>query len=309
MPAEPTLTPTAVGPRWQQTAWGRILIGLILAQGLFYGLRHLVTAILLAFSGVSPEELAVDLRTLLVIQAIQLFALIVGGVMAGGGQRSGLVLGAVVGAWNGVLALFLRQNPAQELTVVGLYGQLLLHGAVGAIGGLVGSLIWKPPSATPIPTVLIPRKKVEKVPRPPLLGGRVSWLRVVLGATVSIGGTLSAAVLFSKMMDLSSGRLATSSALQDRIVTWEIKALALLVGGALAGSTAANGFKQGLIVALISFIVLLGLQSHQVEDWLELAFYTALSTFTLCTAGGWFGRQLFPPILKLKRRRGANVFG
>src|SRR5689334_11318706 len=31
----------APGPRWQQTAWGRILIGLILAQGLFYGLRHL----------------------------------------------------------------------------------------------------------------------------------------------------------------------------------------------------------------------------------------------------------------------------
>ena len=36
------------GPRWQQTIFGRILIGLVLAQGLFYGLRHLLTGFVLA---------------------------------------------------------------------------------------------------------------------------------------------------------------------------------------------------------------------------------------------------------------------
>ena len=58
------------GPRWQQTAWGRILIGLILAQGLFYGLRHLVTGILLASSETSPQEVWSDVRNLLLLQAL-----------------------------------------------------------------------------------------------------------------------------------------------------------------------------------------------------------------------------------------------
>src|SRR5436305_8145018 len=93
LPGEPS-APT-LGPRWQQTAWGRILIGLILAQGLFYGLRHLVKGILLV-SGEVPLAEWQDVRNLLVLQAIQVFGLIVGGVLAGGGQRSGLVLGAVV---------------------------------------------------------------------------------------------------------------------------------------------------------------------------------------------------------------------
>src|SRR5436309_3558675 len=128
----------ARGPRWQQTPWGRILIGLILSQGLFYGLRHLLTGILMAASGDTAEQLWENVRHLLLLQGVQMVGLIAGGMLAGGGQRNGLVLGGVVGAWNGVLAVLLGQNPAQGLTLVGLYGQPLLHGAVGALGGWVG---------------------------------------------------------------------------------------------------------------------------------------------------------------------------
>jgi hypothetical protein len=39
-------------PHWQQTPWGKILIGLILAQGLSFGLQQLLTACFLA-SGVT----------------------------------------------------------------------------------------------------------------------------------------------------------------------------------------------------------------------------------------------------------------
>src|SRR5581483_11756080 len=35
--------------RWQETAWGRVLIGLMLSQGLFHGFQQLFTGILLAF--------------------------------------------------------------------------------------------------------------------------------------------------------------------------------------------------------------------------------------------------------------------
>src|SRR5205814_3003383 len=40
--------PPAAASGWQQTPWGRIAIGLILAQGIFHGLRHLCQAGLLA---------------------------------------------------------------------------------------------------------------------------------------------------------------------------------------------------------------------------------------------------------------------
>jgi hypothetical protein len=146
---DPVAAP-APGPRWQQTTWGRIFIGLVLAQGLFYGLRHLATGILLASAKGDSHEVWQDVRNLLILQAIQWFGVLVGGVLAGGGQRSGLVLGAVVGAWNGVLAVLLKQNPDQELTVIGLYGQPLLQAAIGGIGGWVGSLIWKPIPAAPV---------------------------------------------------------------------------------------------------------------------------------------------------------------
>src|SRR5262245_15954477 len=68
------------GPRWQQTTWGRILIGLILSQGLFYGLRHLLTAGLLAFHGGSAQDLWRDVTNLLLLQALQVLGLIAGGM-------------------------------------------------------------------------------------------------------------------------------------------------------------------------------------------------------------------------------------
>src|SRR5438270_11891039 len=42
--------------QWQQTPWGRIVVGLLLAQGLYYGLRQLFTAGLL----VTGDEAAPD---------------------------------------------------------------------------------------------------------------------------------------------------------------------------------------------------------------------------------------------------------
>jgi hypothetical protein len=280
----------------------------MLSQGLFYGLRQLITGIVLASSGSSADEVWGDVGNLVLLQGIQLFGLIVGGMLAGGGQRSGLVVGAVVGAWNGVLAAMLRQNPTQELTLVNLYGQPLLHSAIGAIGGWVGALIWKPIPASAVPTILIPRRKKPPRRRSPLLAGRISWFRILVGAAFAVGGTLAATLIFQKLMDLSAGKLANTPPLQDQIITWEIKALALLVGGALAGSTTANGFKQGLLVGLATCVVLVGVQAPRTEALFEVAAYTALSTFTLCVVGGWFGGQLFPPLIKMDRRRGLGAF-
>lgn len=290
------------GPRWQQTAWGRILIGLILSQGLFYGLRHLLTGLFLA-SGGSSQQIWEDVKNILLLQGIQVFGVLLGAVLAGGGQRNGLLLGALVGAWNGVLGVMLRQNPAQDLTVVGLYGQPLLQAAVGAFGGWLGALIWAPIPAISVPVGLNPTRRKPKRPQPSPFAGKVAWFRVLAGAAFSVAGTLSATMIFQKMLDVSGGRLGTTHELQDRIITMELKALALIVGGALAGATTSNGLKQGLFVGFGASMVLIGVQAPQTDRWFEFAILNMVATFSLSMVGGWFGGQLFPPVIKLDRRR------
>ncbi len=294
----------AHGPRWQQTSWGRILIGLILSQGLFYALRHLLTAALLTYQGGTAEDLWSDVQNILLLQAITIIGLLAGGMLAGGGQRHGLVLGGVVGAWNGVFSVLLRQNPAQDLTMVGLYGQPLLHTAFGAIGGLLGTVIWAPLPALVVPSDLAPPVKKKVKPKGPSpFAGKIAWFRVLCGSAFAVAGTLSATMIFQKVLDMSGGRLGTSHEMQDRIITWEIKALAVLVGGMLAGSTTTNGLKQGLVVGFATSIILIGVQAPMTDAWLQVTFFILVSTFSLAMVGGWFGGQLFPPILKPRSRR------
>ncbi len=291
------------GPRWQQTAWGRILIGLIVSQGLFYGLRHLLTGVLMAVSGESAQELWDNVQNLLLLQSIQGIGLVAGGLLAGGGQRNGLVLGAVVGAWNGVLAVTLQQTPGLQPTLVGLYGQPLLHAALAAIGGWLGSVIWAPIPAAAVPLALAPPPKAVKPPRVSPFAGKVYWFRVLAGSAFVVAGTLSATMIFQRMLDMSGGKLGTADVMQDRLITWEIKSLAILVGGALAGATTPNGMKQGLFVGFAASLILVGVQAPPTDAWLRAAGLIACSTFSLAMVGGWFGGQLFPPVIKFDRRR------
>src|SRR6266700_1854984 len=67
------------GGAWQQTALGRILIGLMLAQGIYHGLRHLCVAGLLATQGSEPLEVWNSLPGFLLLVSLQLVALVIGG--------------------------------------------------------------------------------------------------------------------------------------------------------------------------------------------------------------------------------------
>jgi hypothetical protein len=290
--------------RWRQKPWGRVLIGLALSQGLFYAVRLLLTGALLALQGEGglPETWKSP-GGLLLQEGLGLLTLFLGAVLAGGGQRRGIVLGALVGAGNGLLALLLPWGPTPGLSTLGTYGRPLLRTAFGALGGWIGCAYWKP-----IP-ISDPEKdrKARKQParrRRPWFGGRIAWFRVALGIAVAVAGTLSAGVLFDFVIDASHGTLSTTDEMQDRVVTWEIKALALVLGGVIAGATRSNGLKQGLAVAVGSSAILIGIQLNQPRHRLELALLNLISCFSLSILGGWFGSQLFPPILRLRRRRG-----
>src|SRR5205807_1140353 len=106
--------------RWMHTPLGRVVVGVVLAQGLFYSLRHLFTGIMMMIEG---EDVALQPWTsfhgLLFLQALQVLAPMLGGVLAGAGHRGGALIGGLVGAVNGALTLLAA--PVQSNTVVALY--------------------------------------------------------------------------------------------------------------------------------------------------------------------------------------------
>jgi hypothetical protein len=294
---------------WQQTPWGRILIGVVLAQGLSYGLRQLATGVFLALYGdLGAQQALTSAEGLVLMQALQALALLLGALLAGSGQQHGAGLGAVVGVWNGVLVVLTQPLPGQALSSVMLYGQPMLHAAVGVLGGLIGATVWEPLQPTlPVAAPNGGRQKSKKK-KISWFAGRVSWVRVAAGSALAVAGTLSASLMLDLMIRFSDGRLSTSgtvdATLMDQIVTWEIKALAVLAGGALAGSNTANGIKQGFFVGLGTAALLAALEVRFIDRWLELTFLIGISSFCLSLVGGWFGSALFPPLLPYKRHRG-----
>src|SRR5262245_48373938 len=83
VPPRVALAPLGPVTGWQQTPWGRIFIGLLLAQGLYYGLRHLCVAALLATGLIDHETLWTRMEGQLLIQGLQVVSLFIGAVFAG----------------------------------------------------------------------------------------------------------------------------------------------------------------------------------------------------------------------------------
>jgi hypothetical protein len=290
---------------WQQTPWGRLFVGLLMAQGLCYALRHLLEAGRLA----APEELVGSVWTILgvlilsqVPRAVSVFA---AGLLTGAGQRAGLLFGAVVGVWNAVLFILLDLWSGDPSTPIDLFGQPVLHVAFGTLGGLAGALIWRPlppilmpelPRKTPLPVVPV-RKG------PSAFSGPVAWARVLTGITVAVGGVFWVDMIRDSVMDASEGNLSIKTHLEAELVTWEISALAMIAGGALAGATTGNGSKQGICVGMGTAAVLVGIRLASITNTPELLIITALSALALGFVGGWFGGHLLPPIYRSGRRR------
>jgi hypothetical protein len=191
----------------------------------------------------------------------------------------------------------------QHLSAVALYGLPLVHAAVGSLGGWFGRAVWKPLPAVVPPGPAKPVRKPARR-RSALFAGPVAWFRVVAGAALAVAGYLCAALLLRVVLQAGEGALASSGQLFDEIITWEIKALAVLAGGALAGANTANGLKQGLAVGILTSLVLAGLETRVPDRWAEVAASLAVSSLCLGLVGGWFGSQLFPPVLPYKRLRG-----
>jgi hypothetical protein len=186
-------------------------------------------------------------------------------------------------------------------SAMSLYVQPLLHTVFGAVGGWIGCVVWRPlPTLTAPDGVRQARKAAPQRRKISLFAGRVAWLRVLAGTALAVAGTLCANMLFDLVLTAGKGKLTIPAEIQDRVFTWEIKALALLLGGALAGSTTANGLKQGLFVGVATSMALVALHA-QTPQAVAL---TVTCCFTLTLVGGWFGGQLFPPVVRYGSTRG-----
>jgi hypothetical protein len=288
--------------QWQQTPWGRIIVGLILVQGLAYGLQ-LAARAALQLSQEAIDSGAASLSYSLIVFAAQAVSLLLGGVITGAGQQRGTLYGSFLGLVNGLIFLSLRLARGEHVAELALFLQPLIHLIFGALGGFVGTTTWKP-----LPAVrLQPLAKISAAAIPLLQisvwSGRVSWLRVFAGTALVVAGVIWAQAILDFLIRASDGTLSISSRFQDQMVTWEISAIAALVGAGFAGATTVNGPKHGLLTAVGATVVFVGLVLGNPNSPLKLPPFMFVSLVVLSVLGGWFGSQLFPPIAGHGRRR------
>jgi hypothetical protein len=292
---------------WQHTDWGRFIIGVGLAQGLFYGLYHLLKSIFLAVSGEPLNPETMPLTELVCIQSLQLFGLLVGSVTAGVARRQALVLGVYIGVANSILSLLLGQWPAHAFTTYWVYVQPFIQIALGSFAALVSSLIWKPLAMATLPETPSRMAKKLGAKRPriiKLFAGPISWLRVVLGALLGAAGCFAAKPALTHVLN-NTDFLSLDAHMQEVLLLWEVKGLAFILGGLLAGSGTVNGLKQGLVTGIVTAALMNGMVAYE-RAHIETVGLTILLAFTLPAVGAWFGAQLFPPVTARKRLQGVG---
>jgi len=294
--------------QWQQTPWGKILVGLILAQGLSFGLQQLLTAGLLA-SGDTSDVWA-TLWGIVMRHSISAFSLILGGALTGAGQARGIIYGAMVGLASGVVSMLIHQRDPEAFSTFLAYAEPLIHLATGAIGGALGMLIWRP---TPRLPDLGGNTPIANMPSPfgaslaAMFAGPIHFGRVCAGAFVIVVGVVWANSILEFLLRASNGTLNISSHLQAQLVSLEISALVALLGASFAGATTRNGMKQGLCAGLGAGVIVIGIQIGSPKFNLESMIFTVSGVVAVALVGGWFGSQLFPP-LGAKRKRGLAAY-
>lgn len=290
--------------QWQQTPWGRILIGLILAQGLNYGLLQLLTAGFLATG--DGTDAWHTLWGIVLRHAIHAVSLISGGALAGAGQSRGIIYGSLVGFTSGIISFFLQGHASEAFVSILVCAEPVMHLALGGLGGALGMLIWRPiprlpelEGSTPTP-VALPNWGLSLGN---MLSGPVHVARVCVGAFVIVVGVVWSKAILELLLHAGGGAMTISSPMQAHLVSMEIAGFAAFLGAGFAGATTRNGLKQGLCASLGASVIVLGIQIGTPKFTLETAIFTLSGIITIALVGGWFGGQLFPPISADKRRR------
>jgi hypothetical protein len=305
-------TSTSFDPTFSAGGW---LIGLLLAQGLYYALWHIASAWLLAEGGESAKNEFWDnsFAGLLTVQALQALALFAGAMLGAAGRKHGLLAGASLGLVNAVLLIGLplvSRRPMEDLI---WYVQPVLHVFVGAVGGAIGSRVWQPAPVLPplagdgrsargLLTTILPDESTIVFDEP------IPWLLIAGGIVVAVGGTLGARLIRDFVVVAGGGKGREMA--QSLFITWEITLIAQLIGGAMAGAGSRGGLMFGFWVGLPAAIILVVIQATAavhgpaVPAWLVGAAVTegspaalviqGVQALVLGALGGWLGSLVLP---------------
>jgi hypothetical protein len=253
----------------------------------------------------ADEPLWESLGAVLLLQGIHALSLLIGGALTGAGQNRGVLFGSLLGLMNGLVFLLIQSGTGEAPTELAQFGQPILHLIFGAVGGLVGTLIWKPLPVVKMPALPQTPAKTSPPAQPKYdpFAGPICWVRVLTGIAVALGGVVWSRFILKWVVEASQGTLSIHSHTQAQLVCWEIGALATLIGAGWAGATTANGLKQGLCVGLGTSVLVIGIHLSNPKSVLETTLLMVVSILVLTLAGSWFGCQLFPPVASTGRRK------
>ncbi|HEY8504842.1 MAG TPA: hypothetical protein VIL46_09685 [Gemmataceae bacterium] len=292
--------------------FARLLIGLLVAQGLYYGLRRIVSAGLLA-SGL-PGGWWEGSAGVVTAQVFQGAGLLAGALVAAGGHPRGVAIGTCLGVFNAVTFLLPALARGESFARSFAYDQPLLQLLLGTLAGAVAVRVWRPfpePTAGEWEGEAAPELVVSRAPP------RVNWLRLILGTALAAAGSIWAEEAQEFLMTEGSGLFRGGSLAQSQFVTWQIATLAVVAGAAwaAAGSRAGplHGFLTGAAAAATLIAVHLARGAEEFpayQFWFDLLgvptagglaprdllVYVGGSTVAVGCLGGWLGGQLFPPM-------------
>jgi hypothetical protein len=315
------------GPGWTQAPLGKVFAALLLVWALCHGLCQLAISVFHGVTPTSPELIPAGAAALFGI--LQAFALAVVSMVVSAGNRRGLVIGAGIGLLSAGIVVSLARlaepsvlsgHPAVIYAGIGLplsarllYLLPAMFILAGALGGSIGARVWRPLEFQAYVAAGSAQANGVSVALPMLGGQRVfqlpgplSCLRVTVGVLFAIGvGLLGCRQVITFLLAASEGALRIETQFQERIAIVEIFAIAILVGGCIAGATTRSGLNHGIGVGIGCAIAVVGMflggATRSMGDPAPFVFAAVF----LGPLGGWFGGELLPPGTRKRRKRRA----
>jgi hypothetical protein len=302
----------------------RFMAGLILAQGIYYGVSQLGIAFDLAVGGASAWSTVGTVGN----TALMLLAVLAGSLLAGAGNSRGMAAGAAMGLFHSLALIGAGFAYGLWSSDSIFFAGWIPLTAAGAIGGKCGRHIWPAALDIPRPTKTstnssrASRSTADRPSRPTV---PIAWSRVIVGAAFAAVGTIWAGAIRDYIIGTSGGKFSVDSRLQLHFVGWVIASLAVILGGVFAGASTRGGVRHGLLVGVIAasgvfliqaraakpnlvaemfFAKVVGLSEEETLSLPRLGLFVLSNTVVLAAFGGWFGQSLLP---RVQQRSGRSL--
>ncbi|CAN5605795.1 hypothetical protein BH11PLA2_BH11PLA2_06310 [soil metagenome] len=301
----------------------RITVGSIVAMGLVLGFREIVAALSVLQELPTTERWDASNADSITF-GTRLFAVLVGGLIAGASRRQGLQVGAMVGLLVGGgltgLDVFAAGQVHDFYTVLLAIAFPLIAGLAGA----TGSWLWPADADLPEPThlsshgssmaKLAVQDAVRRRERP------TAWFRIAFAATLVVIGVIASDSIRYGLSKGSGGWLNTGGINRSATMGLQIATILTILGGIISGMGTGAGFKHGLFAGILAGMGLLITSGSRpnglfpaLEGYLNffdiahdplttprIGFDVMIGLLSIMAACGWLGGQLFPSLAPKK---------